>query len=376
MTRFIAALAALLATGPVMAQEAPVLPRTMAWTTHDVGTAGYSQTIAIGKALQDAYGTQLRALAMATDQSRLAPARDGRVTYALSGTDTFYAFEGVQSYAAPGWGPQKITAVAIVGADQCAAFGVAADTGIRKMQDVKGKRVGRVVGALSLQANNRAFLAFGGLTDDDVVMVDEPSYAAAWQALVNGDIDGMTALTAGALLEQAAAGPRGLYWVPMPFADEAGWQRTQAVNPHFAKHVGTMGPNIPKEGLECAGVPYPVLVEYAGDADLDYNVLKAVVSQVDAFKNAEPAAKGWAADRQIFNWVVPFSAGAIRYWTEIGAWDADKQAHNDRLMQRQQVLQAAWAQMDGVPADGFADKWLAVRAKALTDAGFEPYFQN
>ena len=89
-----AALAALLIPAAAAAQDAPTLPKTLAWTTHDVGTAGYSQTIAIGKALQDAYGVQLRALAMATDQSRLAPARDGRVPYALSGTDTFYAFEG------------------------------------------------------------------------------------------------------------------------------------------------------------------------------------------------------------------------------------------------------------------------------------------
>ena len=212
------------------------------------------------------------------------------------------------------------------------------------MKDVKGMRVGRVVGSPALQSNVRAFLAFGGLTEDDVEMVDLPSYAAAWQALTNGQIDGHTALTAGAVLEQAAAGPRGLYWVPMPFDDTEGWARTQAVNPHFAKHIGTLGPNIPKEGLECAGVPYPVLITYnADDTDLDYNVIKAIVSQVENFRAAEPAAKGWAADRQVFDWVVPFADGAIRYWTEIGIWDDAKQAHNDELMKRQQVLLAAWA---------------------------------
>jgi TRAP transporter TAXI family solute receptor len=376
MTRLTAALAALLIPGAVLAQDAPVLPKTLAWTTHDVGTAGYAQTIAIGKALQDAYGTQLRALAMSTDQSRLAPARDGRVPYALSGTDTFYAFEGVQSYAAPGWGPQEIAAVAIIGAQQCAAFGVAADSGITTMADVKGKRVGRVVGSLALQANVRAFLAFGGLTEADVEMVDMPSYAAAWQALTNGQIDGNTALTSGAVLEQAAAGPRGLYWVPMPLDDDAAWARTQAVNPHFTRTTGTLGPNIPAEGLACAGVPYPVLIGYAKDADLDYNVLKAVVTQTDKFKSAEPSASGWAADKQVFGWVIPFSEGAIRYWKEIGLWDEEKQAHNDALLKRQQVMLEAWKQMDGVAEDGFGAKWLDVRAKALTEAGFNPYFTN
>jgi TRAP transporter TAXI family solute receptor len=282
----------------------------------------------------------------------------------------------VQSYAAPGWGPQDIAAVSINGAEQCAAFGVAADAGIEKMEDVRGKRVGRVVGSLALQANVRAFLAFGGLTEDDVEMVDMPSYAAAWQGITNDQLDGHTALTSGAVLEQAAAGPRGLFWVPMPHDDEEGWARTQAVNPHFAKAIGTLGPNLPEGGLECAGVPYPVLITYARDADLDYNVIKAVESQVESFRAAEPAGGGWARDKQVFSWVVPYSEGAIRYWKELGVWTDELQAHNDRLIERQKVMLEAWKQMDGVPEEGFAEKWLDVRAQALTEAGFEPYFQN
>lgn len=367
--------AAILLPLPALAASDPVLPATLAWTTHDVGTSGYNQSIAIGKALQDAYGTSLRVLAMSTDQSRLAPARDGRVPYALSGTDTFYAFEGVLSYATPGWGPQKIAALSIVGSDNCADMGVAADAGVRKMSDLKGKRVGRVVGSPALQANVRSFLAFGGLTEKDVQMVDLPSYAAAWQALTNGEIDAHTAVTSGGVIEQAAAGPRGLYWIPLPHSDTEGWARLQAVNPHFSKTVATLGANLSKDKpLECAGVPYPVLVTYTDNADLDYNITKAITLQVPKFESAEPAANGWRGEKQVFNWVVPYSAGAIRFWREAGLWTDAMQAANDKLLQRQTIVLTAWKQMEGVAKEGFAEKWLAVRAKALEDAGFPAYF--
>lgn len=375
MVRTVGALAALLMPVAALAQDV-TLPPTLAWTTHDVGTSGYNQSIAIGKTLQDNYGTALRVLAMATDQSRLAPARDGRVPYALSGTDTFYAFEGVQSYAAPGWGPQKIAALSIVGSDNCADMGVAADAGVEKMSDLKGKRVGRVIGSPALQSNVRAFLAFGGLSEDDVEMVDMPSYAAAWQALTNGEIDAHTAITTGGVIEQAAAGPRGLKWMPLDFDDNEAWARMQKVNPHFSKRVGTLGANLSKDNpIECAGVPYPVLVTYASDPALDHAVIKAISSHVADFEAAEPAANGWRGEKQVFDWVVPYSPGAVEYWKEAGLWDDEKDAHNAALMKRQEVLLDAWQEMEGADEEGFADRWLAVRAKALTDAGLPAYFE-
>ena len=50
---------ALAMTASVMAQEVD-LPGTITMTTADVGGTAYNQSIAIGKALQDAYGVSLR----------------------------------------------------------------------------------------------------------------------------------------------------------------------------------------------------------------------------------------------------------------------------------------------------------------------------
>jgi TRAP transporter TAXI family solute receptor len=370
---------ACLFSGWAMAADDVTLPKTLAWTSFDTGSLGYNQSIAVGKALEDAYGISLRVLPTSTDQSRLAPARDGRVPFALTGSDAFYAFEGVLGYAAPDWGPQAITALVLAGAKNGVALGVPANQNIKTIQDMKGKRVGWVVSSPALQSNVRAFLAYGGLTIDDVQLVEQSSYGGGWRAFVNGQIDAMPAVTSGSgLLQEAAASPQGLTWVDLPFTDTEGWKRLQAVNPHFSPRLATVGVHIDEDHpLHCAGVPYPTLITYTADPELSYNVTKAIDEQAPVYSKTQSGTAGWAADSQAFDWVVPYDEAAIKYYKEVGVWDDEKQKHNDQLVARGKVLQDAWKKMSGVTATGddFAKQWMKARSDALTAAGMPVYFQ-
>lgn len=363
----------LMATSALAAGDVK-LPDTLTWTSFDVGGTGYNQSIAVGKALQDAYGISLRVLAVSNDQARLAPVREGRIPFALAGSDVFFAFEGVQAYASTEWGPQNLRAVNLAGADNCVSMGTAADANIATPADLKGKRVGWVVSSGSLQSNVRAFLAFGGLTTDDVELVELPGYAPAFQALTNGQIDAMTGVTTSGVVEQAAAGPRGLKWLAFPHADQAGWDRMRAVNPHFSKRVATLGAGFTGP-LECAGVPYPDLVTYSAEGELVYNLTKALDAQVAVYAKADAGTAGWAADKQMFDWVVPYHEDAIRYYKEAGVWSDALQAHNDDLVKRGEVLADAWKQMDGKSGDTFEADWMKVRADALRAANMPTYFE-
>lgn len=353
------------------------LPKTLVWTSFDTGSLGYNQSIAVGKALQDAYGISLRVLPTSTDQSRVAPARDGRVPFALAGSDAFYAFEGVLGYASPDWGPQALTGVVLAGAKNCLAMGVATSQNIKTMGDIKGKRVGWVVGSPSLQSNVRAFLAFAGLSIKDVELVEQPSYGGAWQAFTNGQIDAMTAVTSGSgLLEQAASSPHGLAWIDMPFSNTEGWKRLTDVSPHFTQRTATVGVGISEQKpVRCVGVPYPVLITYTAEPDVVYNVTKAIDLQAPVYSKAQSGTAGWAAKSQAYEWVVPYNEGAIKYFKEVGTWDDAKQKRNDGLVARGKVLQTAWKKMSGVTGDDFAKKWMKVRAEALEAASMPAYFK-
>lgn len=370
---FAAASVAVMMTTSAFAADEVNLPDTLTWTSFDVGGTGYNQSIAVGKALQDAYGISLRVIAVSNDQARIAPVRDGRIEFSLAGSDVFFAFEGVGAYASPEWGPQDLRALNLAGAENCVSLGVAADAGIDTPADVKGKRVGWVVGSGSLQANVRAFLAFAGLTTEDVDLVELPGYSQAWTAMINDQIDAMTGVTTSGVVEEANASARGLKWLAFPHDDAEGWARLRDVNPHFSKRVATLGAGL-EGSLECAGVPYPDLITYHADEDLVYNLVKALDAQVDVYSQADAGTAGYAADKQMFDWVVPYHDGAIRYFDEVGLWTDALQAHTDELIARGDVLAEAWTQMEGKSGDGFAEEWMSVRAAALEAAGMPVYF--
>jgi TRAP transporter TAXI family solute receptor len=351
------------------------LPKTIAWTAYSVGTAGYNQSVAIGKALKDAYNVTLRVVPGKNDISCLAPLRDGRVQFSNLGSGLFYAVEGIFDFANPEWGPQAIRLLMSANADNGLAMGTAKDANIRTPRDLKGKRVVWVRGSPAFQTNVTAFMAFGNLTWDDVIKIEAAGYTGGWRALINDKADAMTGLTVGGIIKQAAASPRGLYWLPLPFVDEKGWARLNKVAPHFTKRLATMGAgNVSKEKpLPCAGIPYPILVSYVEqDDNFAYNMTKAVSAQFASFSKAEPSAGGWADDRQNFQWVVPYHEGAIKYWKEKGLWTDEAQAHNDKLIERQKTVAKAWASMKGKDGEGFKAEWMKVRAEALTKAGLDP----
>ena len=64
---------------------------------------------------------------------------------------------------------------------------------------------------------------------------------------------------------------------------------------------------------------------------------------------------------------------------EAGAWKAEHEAHNQKLVKRQDTLAAAWAAFlkNNPPddKDAFTKAWTAARKTALTAAGMDPVFE-
>jgi hypothetical protein len=85
---------------------------------------------------------------------------------------------------------------------------------------------------------------------------------------------------------------------------------------------------------------------------------------------------GYQISKQNLSWVFPYHPAAIKYFKEKGLWKANHDAHNTALMKRQDVLAAAWKEMEGktVADDKFAEEWLKVRAAALKKASMPVVF--
>jgi TRAP transporter TAXI family solute receptor len=366
-----------LSSGMAMAQDI-VLPKQLNWTAYDTGSAGYNQAVAIGAALQDAAGVNLRVLPGKNDVSRTEPLRQGRVEFSATGVGGSYmAQEGVFDFGAENWGPQPIRVLmANNGGAINLSVGVAGDLGIETYADLKGKRVAYIVGAPALNVNTEAYLAYGGLTWDDVERVDFGGFGASWTGLIEGQVDAAFASTNSGKAYEAEAGPRGLFWPPVDPDDAEALGRLQSIAPFFQPNLASVGATIDgTDGYQGAGYAYPVLTAMAAaDEELVYNMTKAMVELFPAYDGNSPGIGGWALDKQNMKWVVPYHDGAIRYFTEVGAWSDDAQAHNDGLVARQAALIAAWEATIASNPDDLEAAWAAARREALKAGGFTIVF--
>ena len=375
-----------LAAAPLAAQEVD-LPSQVTWTAYGTGSAGYNQSVAIGAALQEANGVNLRVLPGKNDIARTEPLRQGKVQFSANGVGgSFMAQEAVFQFGAENWGPQPVRILAAnnggtvgltlaVAAEACEAAGKPKCEGF-EYSDLKGMRVAYVKGAPALNVNNEAYMAYGGLTWDDVERVEFGGFGDSWAGMIDGSVDAAFASTNSGRAYEAASGPRGVYWPPIDPANTEGLARMQAIAPFFAPMTAKVGANIDgTDGVQTAGYAYPVLMTYAAqDTDLTYNMTKAMDVFYDSYNGNAPGIGGWSMDKQNFQWVAPYHDGAIKYYMETGVWSDEAQAHNDNLIARQAALMKGWEELKAEAPDNWEEAWDTKRREVLKAGGFAVVF--
>jgi TRAP transporter TAXI family solute receptor len=376
-TLFAAAGLAAVLLAPASSQTGIKLPETITWTAYDVGSGGYNQAVAIGNALKNKLNVNLRVLPGKNDISRTLPLREGQVPFSANGVGGSYlAQEGVYEFGAKDWGPQPVRALILNNSDALLTVVTAKDANIKTMGDLKGKRVAWVVGAPSLNQNITALLASANLTWNDVKRVEFGGFGAAMEGIIQNQVDAAFASTISGQAYKIASSPRGIQYPVVPHGDKEAWARLKKVAPFYVPGWGAEGADLSKDKkVEGATYPYPVLMSMANaDADVVYNMTKAMVELFDEYKDGAPGNIGWDIKRQIFAWAIPFHDGAIKYFRELKLWTDEHQKQNDALVARQKVLADAWKQYTaGAPADAkeFAQGWMKARAAALTAAKME-----
>ncbi|MGI9333776.1 MAG: TAXI family TRAP transporter solute-binding subunit [Gammaproteobacteria bacterium] len=372
----VAGFAALLTTSVAAAQEV-TLPKQISWTAYGTTSSGYAQSVGLGQMLKKRYDVGLRIIPGKNDVSRMAPLRTGQSNLCACGIAAYFAQEGVYMFAGKKWGPQRLfNLFNNIGRNGQQAV-VAGDAEVNTVADLRGKRVTWVKGAPALNINMTAFLAFGDLTWDDVRKVEVPGWKQSAEAVINGQADATWGSTVSSAYNKLAASPRKLFWVSLPHADTAAWARAKAVAPHWNATMVSVGVSlednptgkVPHEGNN---YPYPIFVAMAdaGD-DLAYGLTKAVMEHYEDFKESGPSMDGYRLDNQNLEWIFPYHAGSVRYYKEKGVWTDAHEAHNAKLLARQEVLAAAWEEVTAreVGDDAFETEWLKARASALEKAG-------
>ena len=376
----LAAAAACALAVPAFAQEIK-LPSTLTMTAYDTGSSGFNIGVAVGKMFKDKHGTDVRVLPAGNDVARLAPLKGGRAQASMMGVGVYFAQEGVLEFAVKEWGPQPLRLILASTDCNAVSVGVAKDTGVKEVKDLRGKRVGMVVGSPALNQNALAVLAFAGLTKNDVKLVEFSSYGAMWKGMLNNEVDAAIASTISGQAKEVEASPRGLMYPPAPATDKAGWARINKISPYYAPHKTTCGPGMSAQNpVELPNYPYPIFMVYSSQpASLVYSLAKSMIVNYDAYKDGAPGAAGLELKRQVLSWALPYHEGAVKAFKESGVWTAEHEAHNQGLIKRQDILAAAWSGFlkTNPPDDkvAFGKGWMAARAAALKAANLDVIFE-
>jgi TRAP transporter TAXI family solute receptor len=375
---FAGAAAVLSLAAPAVAQT---VPKEMSWTAYDTGSSGFNIAVAIGQQFKQALGADVRILPSGNDTGRLAPVKANRAIISQMGIGTYFAQEGVFEFGTKSWGPQP--ARLIMAATACNGLGlaVAKDTGVKEIKDLKGKRLGIVVGSPALTQGAVALIAFAGLTEKDMTPVQFSSNNAMWKGVINNEADAVLSSTISGQSKEADSSPRGIIWPPMPADDKEGWARVHMKAPYFVAQKATCGAGglSPQTPVAMSSYAYPIFMTYADrPADTVHAVTKAMIDTYDKYKDGAPGAEGMALSLQNMTWVVPYHDGTIRAFKEKGVWTDAAQKHNDALIKRQATMADAWkAYAAGAPSDdkAFAEGWMRARAAALGKAGMDVVFE-
>lgn len=330
-------------SGTALADD-PKLPRTMVWSAYDLGSSGYAEATGIANALKENYNTRIRIVPAGTSIGRILPMVTGKVTYGFLANEVFFAAEGTYDFATQQWGPQDLRIIS--GRVASVGFSVAGDVGVKEIKDLKGKRIGYVSGNPSVNVKNDAYLAFGGLTRDDVEPIWFGSYGAMKTALLANQIDAFGSVPTAANVREIEASPRGLVWPEFPPDDKEAWKNVTDVVSFASPYKETMGAGISEENPRwLVGYRYPMITVYQDAATVDevYNLIKAIDLSYEDFKSTTSTSFNWElekAGRPPYD--APAHEGTIRYLKEKDLWRDEDQAWQEKRLTRLNKVLEAW----------------------------------
>lgn len=334
------------------------MPDQLVWSTYGTGTATYADLAAVADAISSKKGTQIRIITSDTAVGRLTPVREGQADMARTGDEYIFAFEGDYDFATEEWGPQDVSVVWAPIAPH--GLLVKDDSDIQTFEDLKGKKFPRITANPSVNNKLEAFLAYGGLTWDDVEVV-EIGYSEQPDGVKNGQLDVLFQQVYGAsLFELDSAVP--VRWLSMDDDSPERLKAVEEIAPSTTVGEFTGAPG-QEEGESAKGLLYtvPIMTYTETDQSVVYETVKAINETYEDYKDTTPTTAAWNTENALLEpRQVPYHPGAIQYLEENDLWTEESAAHNEELIERGEALRAGWEEfLGGASPENVAEEWTA-----------------
>lgn len=360
------------------------LPKVIGWATYPSGSSGYVLFAGMGNAITKATGIQVRVIPSGSAKAFLLPTLRGETTLTGQALLAFYPSIG-GTYDWWEEGPQPFSII-WNGEPAYHAMATRADSGIYSFKDIKGKRYCdfRKLNPSVQTIYVDAFLAYAGVSEKDMTLIDCPDYTTSMQWVIEGKLDLGTTSPKGAISYELAAGIHGARYLEMPPTEKEAWARFQAIAPFIGPWLCTTGATASEASPKWwAASAYPIECLTNADEYLMYRIVKSFIEGYDIYKAVNPAAPLWttkmAMDPSLFKSVlIPYHPGAIRAFKEAALWTPEMDKLQQQALKFDTMRFELWnkAKEDGlkknilVGTDAWKTYWLDIWAKFLAEASW------
>jgi len=310
------------------------IPKVLSCTTYSVGSTGYSISMGLMEAVFKNEGIRVRVVPAGTDKAKIMPLKQGMMQLSLfTGAGQYFAIMGTGSFR--DWGPQRLRLVYACPTGAIAGMMVRASSGIKELSDLKGKRVALIPASPACKALHEGYLAFAGLTWDDVKIVKVSSWGDAWRGVIDGSLDTAHCLVTSSVAYELAASPHGIRWLPAPPENREGWSKLNKFCPFLHPYKAIQGAGIsPKNPAQVASYYYGLVCYPDLDEELVYKITRGIWNGYEIYSSMHPALKRWTREGALETayFLAPYHKGAVRFFKEIGAWTDKHEARQRELL--------------------------------------------
>ncbi len=303
---------------------------TVAIGTHATGSGYHTVGTGFAKIISDYTDISANVRPMAGPQAWMPELKTGMLEFGLiASPDVYLARTGGPGYDEPvenlrfvfGGMPMYNT-----------GYGVRADSDIKSLKDLKGKRVATEFGGNYLMGQqSRAHLASVGLSYDDVVPVPVPEFMASLDALQDGSVDAGYPASPDAAkaieVANAIGGIRVLPFGDLKPEDIANGipEELQAIldeyTPATTLAVVPAGTGILEEDTVHLAYFMTMVTTTHVSEDTVYEVLKAIWEHTEEMHNVSSYTSKLSPEDMAMEFPpAPYHEGAKKFYQEMGVW--------------------------------------------------------
>jgi TRAP transporter TAXI family solute receptor len=185
---------------------------------------------------------------------------------------------------------------------------------------------------------HEGYMAFGGVTWDDVKIVQVSSWGAAWNAVIDGSADTAHCLINSAKAVELSASPSGIHWLPAPADNKEGWGILNKYCPYLRPYTATSGAGAsPENPVHIASYYYGLVCYPNLDEEVVYKITRGIWNSYENYSSKHPTLKLWTREGALKtdSFLSPYHPGAVKFFKEAGVWTAEHEKVQSKLLQEE-----------------------------------------